>query len=137
MRCGASRGRAPPPLAGAGAVPPFSSSPIQTVAGDLWNYSQRELTASGNLGRAVNHYPGMTLMRAIRMAVAVAFAAFSSAGAAEEVPLGPSMVPIEGGSYPIGSADGFASTRPAHSVTLDSFLIDVYEVTNLQFRDFP
>ena len=50
--------------------------------------------------------------------------------------LEPSMVLIEGGSYPIGSADGRASTRPPHSVTLDPFLIDIYEVTNAQFAAF-
>ena len=47
-----------------------------------------------------------------------------------------SMVEIEGGSYPIGSADGASSTRPAHSVRLDPFLIDIYEVTNRQFATF-
>ncbi len=47
-----------------------------------------------------------------------------------------SMVAIEGGSYPIGSADGSSSTRPPHRVRLDPFLIDVYEVTNGQFATF-
>ena len=46
------------------------------------------------------------------------------------------MVAIEGGSYPIGSADGPASTGPLHRVTLDPFLIDVHEVTNAQFATF-
>ncbi len=46
------------------------------------------------------------------------------------------MVAIEGGSYPIGSADGSASTRPPHRVTLNPFLIDVYEMTNAQFATF-
>ena len=46
------------------------------------------------------------------------------------------MVAIDGGSYPIGSADGPASTGPLHGVTLDPFLIDVYEVTNAQFATF-
>ncbi len=46
------------------------------------------------------------------------------------------MVLIEGGSYPIGSAHGRESTRPGHTVTLDPFLIDVYEVTNAQFAAF-
>ena len=49
-------------------------------------------------------------MRAMRVAVTVAFATFSSVCAAGEVPYEPSMVLIEGGSYPIGSADGPAST---------------------------
>ena len=46
------------------------------------------------------------------------------------------MIAFEGGSYPIGSVDGPASTRPPHKVTLAPFLIDVYEVTNAQFATF-
>ena len=46
------------------------------------------------------------------------------------------MVAIEGGSYPIGSADASASTRPLHRVLLDPFLIDVYEMINAQFETF-
>jgi iron(II)-dependent oxidoreductase len=72
----------------------------------------------------------------MRVAVTVAFAAFSSVGAAEEVSFEAPMVLIEGGSYPIGSADGSASVRPSHRVVLDPFLIDVYEVTNAQFAAF-
>ena len=75
-------------------------------------------------------------MRAMRVAITVVFATFSSVCAAGEVPYEPSMVLIEGGSYPIGSADGPASTRPPHRVTLDPFLVDVYEVTNAQFAAF-
>ena len=75
-------------------------------------------------------------MRAMRVAVTVAFATFSSVCAAGEVPYEPSMVLIEGGSYPIGSADGPASARPPHRITLDPFLVDVYEVTNAQFAAF-
>jgi len=75
-------------------------------------------------------------MRAMRVAITVVFATFSSVCAAGEVPIETSMVLIESGSYPIGSADGPASTRPPHRVTLDPFLIDVYEVTNAQFATF-
>ncbi len=75
-------------------------------------------------------------MCAMRVAVMVVFATFSSVCAAGEVPIETSMVLIEGGSYPIGSADGSASTRPPHRVTLDPFLIDIYEVTNGQFAAF-
>ncbi len=75
-------------------------------------------------------------MRAMRVAVTVVFATFSPVSAAGEVPFEPSMVLIEGGSYPIGSDDGAASARPPHRVSLDPFLIDVYEVTNAQFAAF-
>ena len=40
------------------------------------------------------------------------------------------------GRYPIGSADGPASARPAHQVRLARYLIDVFEVTNAQFAAF-
>ena len=46
------------------------------------------------------------------------------------------MVEIEGGSYPIGSADGRESARPGHRVRREPFLIDAYEVTNAQFATF-
>ncbi len=75
-------------------------------------------------------------MRAMRLAVMVVFATFSSVCAAGEVPYEPSMVLIEGGSYPIGSPDGPASARPPHRVTLDTFLVDATEVTNAQFAAF-
>ncbi len=75
-------------------------------------------------------------MRAMKVAVTVAFATFSPVCAAGEVPYEPSMVLIDGGSYPIGSVDGSASTRPAHRVTLDPFLVDATEVTNAQFAAF-
>ncbi len=75
-------------------------------------------------------------MRAMRVVMTVVFATFSSVCTAGEVPDEPSMVLIEGGSYPIGSADGPASARPPHRVTLDPFLIDATEVTNAQFAAF-
>ncbi len=75
-------------------------------------------------------------MPGMRLAVVVAFAALSSVGAAEQMSLKPAMVPVEGGSYPIGSPDGPASARPPHRVTLDPFLIDATAGTNAQFAAF-
>ena len=76
-------------------------------------------------------------MDSIRLtALAAALAISISAGAAAQAPLEPAMVKIEGGSYPIGSADGRESARPGHRVTLAPFLIDAYEVTNAQFAAF-
>ena len=68
--------------------------------------------------------------------VAAILAVFIPAVAIAERPLEVPMVAIEGGSYPIGSADASASTRPLHRVMLDPFLIDVYEMTNAQFTTF-
>ncbi len=75
-------------------------------------------------------------MCTMRVVVTVAFATFSPVCAAGEVPDKSSMVLVEGGSYPIGSPDGPASARPSHRVTLEPFLVDVYEVTNAQFAAF-
>jgi formylglycine-generating enzyme required for sulfatase activity len=46
------------------------------------------------------------------------------------------MVSIAGGVYPMGSAEGLADERPAHTVQLAPFEIDRYEVTNAQFAKF-
>ncbi len=76
-------------------------------------------------------------MRAVTSVfVAIILALCNPALAKAQAPLEPTMVLIDGGSYPIGSAGGSASTRPPHRVTLDPFLIDDYEVTNAQFATF-
>ena len=71
-----------------------------------------------------------------RAVMAAALAASMSLGAAAQGPLEPPMVEIEGGSYVIGSHDGRESAKPRHTVTLEPFLIDAYEVTNAQFAAF-
>ena len=68
----------------------------------------------------------------VAVVLAVSIPAVAMAQGALDVP----KVAIEGGSYPIGSAEGPASTRPPHRVWLARFLIDVYEVTNAQFAAF-
>ncbi|TKB68087.1 MAG: formylglycine-generating enzyme family protein [Nitrospira sp.] len=50
-------------------------------------------------------------------------------------PLG-SMVSIPAGEFTMGSQDGDADERPAHKVSVDSFSIDVYEVTVGEYGDF-
>lgn len=68
--------------------------------------------------------------------VAVIFAVSVPIVAMAQGPMEAPMVAIEGGSYPIGSADGPARRGPLHGVTLDPFLIDVYEVTNAHVATF-
>jgi formylglycine-generating enzyme required for sulfatase activity len=46
------------------------------------------------------------------------------------------MVPIPGGTFRMGSDRHYAEEAPAHSVTVDGFLIDAAPVTNWQFRKF-
>ena len=75
-------------------------------------------------------------MRDVRIALAVVFATFFVYAAPEAIAADLKMVLIEGGSYPIGSANGAASAQPPHSVALEPFLIDTHEVTNAQFAAF-
>ena len=48
------------------------------------------------------------------------------------------MVLISAGSFEMGSADADADAdeRPVHTVHLDAFYMDVYEVTNAEFKEF-
>jgi formylglycine-generating enzyme required for sulfatase activity len=49
------------------------------------------------------------------------------------IPL-PEMVFVEGGTFMMGSEDGYDSEKPAHRVTLDSFEIGKYPVTQAQWQ---
>ncbi len=49
---------------------------------------------------------------------------------------GSAMVLIPAGEFQMGSNDGDPDERPVHTVYLDAFYIDVYEVTNAQYRKF-
>lgn len=51
-------------------------------------------------------------------------------------PPSPPIIRIEAGDYPIGRNAGPASARPQHTVRLQAFLIDKYEVTNAEFSAF-
>lgn len=46
------------------------------------------------------------------------------------------MAEIPAGSFIMGSEDGEFDERPLHNVELDSFYMDRYEVTNLQYQNF-
>jgi formylglycine-generating enzyme required for sulfatase activity len=71
----------------------------------------------------------MRLLVAILISIAVG--AFGSAMGSE-----PGMVRIAGGTFIMGSNDGLADERPAHSVTLKAFWIDRRPVTNAEFAAF-
>ncbi|MBQ9416415.1 MAG: SUMF1/EgtB/PvdO family nonheme iron enzyme [Clostridia bacterium] len=43
---------------------------------------------------------------------------------------------IEGGTFQMGSDDGYAEERPVHPVKVDSFYMDAYPVTNREFKAF-
>ena len=46
------------------------------------------------------------------------------------------MVLIPAGPFQMGSNDNDADEQPVHTVHLDAFYVDKYEVTNKQFKDF-
>jgi len=48
----------------------------------------------------------------------------------------PETILIPGGIFQMGSNDGDSDEKPIHTVTLDSFFIGKYEVTNAQFCQF-
>jgi formylglycine-generating enzyme required for sulfatase activity len=46
------------------------------------------------------------------------------------------MVLIPAGEFQMGSNDGDSSEKPVHTVYLDDFYMDIYEVTNAQYKKF-
>ncbi len=48
----------------------------------------------------------------------------------------PGMVLIRGGSFMMGNDDGLEIEKPVHRVELNSFLMDIHEVTIGEFREF-
>ena len=46
------------------------------------------------------------------------------------------MVLIPAGDFQMGSYDGYDNERPVHTVYVDAFYIDTYQVTNKQFKAF-
>ena len=46
------------------------------------------------------------------------------------------MVLIPAGEFQMGSLEGSFNESPVHTVFIDAFYIDKYEVTNAQYKDF-
>jgi len=46
------------------------------------------------------------------------------------------MMLIPAGEFRMGSNDGEEDEKPVHTVYLDAYYIDIYEITNLQFKKF-
>ncbi len=46
------------------------------------------------------------------------------------------MVFIPAGDFQMGSNDGNFDEKPVHTVYVDAFYIDIYEVTNVQYKEF-
>jgi formylglycine-generating enzyme len=48
----------------------------------------------------------------------------------------PEMISVKGGSFEMGSNDGFADERPTHLVQIDDFEIGKFEITVKQYKEF-
>jgi formylglycine-generating enzyme required for sulfatase activity len=57
-------------------------------------------------------------------------------GTGTAVPLSEEMVLVPAGNFTMGSTTGNSNELPAHTVYLNAFYIDKYEVTNAQFKLF-
>jgi len=82
--------------------------------------------------------PGLprAVMRGAAGTAWAAILAVAAAAANADADAGQRWVTIPGGAYPIGAEAGRASARPAHSVRLDRFQIQAFEVTNAQLAAF-
>jgi iron(II)-dependent oxidoreductase len=88
---------------------------------------------------AHEHQHNETMLQLLQMVDGYEPAQHDPAPAAEPVPDGPEMVPVDGGSHEIGAAGaGFAydNERPRHPVELEPFWIDRTPVTNAAFAEF-
>ena len=54
----------------------------------------------------------------------------------EKAPAPEGMVLIPAGEFLMGSNDGASNEKPVHPVYVDAFYMDVYEVTNAQYKKF-
>lgn len=55
----------------------------------------------------------------------------------KEIPPPPEgMVLIPAGDFQMGSNDGYADEKPVHTVHVDAFYMDKYEVTNAEYKKF-
>jgi formylglycine-generating enzyme required for sulfatase activity len=57
-------------------------------------------------------------------------------GTTKDLPFGPRMVYVEGGTFEMGSNEGDADEKPVHSVTLSDFWMAQTEVTVGQYLEF-
>ncbi len=53
-----------------------------------------------------------------------------------DLPVGPAMVFLKGGTFQMGSAKGKADEKPIHGVTVGDFMLGKYEVTVEEFGQF-
>ncbi|MYL01822.1 MAG: formylglycine-generating enzyme family protein [Gammaproteobacteria bacterium] len=75
------------------------------------------------------------LRRTVPAGLAISAALVCGCGGAA-APDAPEMLLVPGGEFTMGANDGLPFEGPAHTVALDGFLLDRYEVTNARFAEF-
>jgi len=70
------------------------------------------------------------------LSIAIAYWLITSGNAGDPPPVPVGMISIPSGELKIGRDDGNDYEKPAHFVSLNSFLIDATEVTNEQYQQF-
>jgi len=95
----------------------------RVLRGGSWNRSEYESRASNRLkyGPDYNNFDiGFRCARSLQSETAVVE--------------GEEMVLVEAGNFSMGSGTGDSDEKPVHSVYLDAFYIDKYEVTNALYK---
>ena len=78
----------------------------------------------------------MRQLGVITLFAAIAFSALGVGEAAAQSTNPPDMIYVKGGTFKMGSNDGYADEKPVHTVTVSDFYIGKYEVTVAQYRQF-
>ena len=111
---------------------------VSENGGSTWQGPLNSVT--GDKGQGINPGTGKRIIwnvlqdrdklqgSAIAFKIRASYAASGASGSIE-------MVYVEGGTFQMGSNDGEADEKPVHSVTLNSFNIGKYEVTQKQWQD--
>ena len=75
-------------------------------------------------------------MRKSAFAALMVLCVMAFGGASEHSPEAAGMRLVEGGEFMMGTDDGLPHEGPSHPVEVDSFYLDVHEVTNARFAEF-
>jgi serine/threonine protein kinase len=106
---------------------------------------QAASVSQGKANRNLAKIIGAVLLLAIALGAAWWFMKGNKSGAKEsketvaaptDITVPPGMVYVAGGEFFMGSDDGPISERPKHRVSVNPFMIDLYEVTCAEYKKF-
>ena len=112
-----------------------NNNPI-TGASVSWSSSNPSVASVSAAGLVTAHGNGNTeiQVRSGNLSQAITITVVVREEAVPSTPAG--MVLIPAGEFQMGRNDGASDERPVHTVYLDAFYMDVYEVTNAQYKQF-